>query len=583
MSQKKGLMKMLGVMRNVSINITISSMMGLFAVILLFVAGLGLIASRSASDTIDYMNIVNIQQLNNIMQADSDLKGSRVMLASAARYVNEDRAMLAERDLEQAANTMDSAEARFAIFMAAEKTAAGEALEESVSNSFNAVMELVREQHSVLVDGFPEDYGFIEAELAPLTDEFNTDMRAFVEHAESGINDSIAGYERELVQYGGIGTVLVILAVVILALVYLTMRLVILRPMNAAVEELGKIADADLSQQIQDQGKNEIGQLFLAMQRMQTRLAEIVADVRGGSDSIYNGAQEIASGNADLSSRTEQQASSLQETATSMEQLTATVKQNADNAQQASSLANEASGTATKGGEVVQEVIVTMKEISTSSQKIADITGLIDSIAFQTNILALNASVEAARAGEQGRGFAVVAGEVRNLAGRSADAAKDIKELIDESVKQVLQGSNLVEQAGSTMQEVVTAVKRVTDIMDEISAASQEQSGGIEQVSQAVSQMDEVTQQNASLVQEAASAAASLEDQAQHLEKLVSVFRLVEGAGIRQQARTSDESARRTVGSGGSVAPVRSQQPAPLAARRGKEPAVDNEDEWVEF
>lgn len=573
---------MLGVMRNLGINVTMGSMMGLFALILLSVAGLGLIASRSASDTIDHISMVNIEQLNNVMRADSNLNGARVMLGSAARYVNEDRAMLAERDLEEAATMLESAEARFMLFLDAEKSAADEELAAELDTSFHAVMDLVREQHQVLVEGFPEDYGFIEAELAPLTDEFNTDVQAFVNHAESGINEGIAGYESDVTSYAGIGVGLMVLAAVILSLVYLCIRMIIIRPMNEAVKDLGKIADADLSHDIQDRGRNEIGQLFLAMQRMQKRLSEIVGDVRSGSDSIYNGAREIASGNADLSSRTEQQASSLQETATSMEQLTATVKQNADNAQQASSLANEASGTATKGGEVVQEVIVTMKDISTSSQKIADITGLIDSIAFQTNILALNASVEAARAGEQGRGFAVVAGEVRNLAGRSADAAKEIKELIESSVKQVQQGSTLVEQAGTTMGEVVTAVRRVTDIMDEISAASQEQSGGIEQVSQAVSQMDEVTQQNASLVQEAAAAAASLEDQAQHLENLVSVFTLSEHREAERSAEEAQQPRQKAV-TGGSVSHTRPQQAAPMAARRGKEPAVDNDDEWVEF
>jgi methyl-accepting chemotaxis protein-1 (serine sensor receptor) len=251
-----------------------------------------------------------------------------------------------------------------------------------------------------------------------------------------------------------------------------------------------------------------------------------VRTVRDGSDAIYTGASEIAMGNNDLSSRTEQQAASLEETAASMEQLTATVKQNAENARQASQLALTASETAQQGGKVVDGVVTTMKEITGSSKKIADIISVIDGIAFQTNILALNAAVEAARAGEQGRGFAVVAGEVRSLAQRSAQAAKEIKGLIEDSVSRVNTGSVLVESAGETMTNIVNAVTRVTDIMGEIASASDEQSRGIDQVGLAVNEMDRVTQQNAALVEESATAAAALEDQASRLKQSVAVFNI---------------------------------------------------------
>lgn len=257
---------------------------------------------------------------------------------------------------------------------------------------------------------------------------------------------------------------------------------------------------------------------------MQRSLTDTVTHVREGSDAIYAGTREIAAGNTDLSSRTEQQASALEETAASMEQLTATVKQNADNARRASQLAQSASDTAQHGGKVVDGVVKTMHEIADSSKKIADIISVIDGIAFQTNILALNAAVEAARAGEQGRGFAVVAGEVRNLASRSARAAKEIKALIEDSVSRVDTGSVLVESAGETMNNIVNAVTRVTDIMGEIASASDEQSRGIDQVALAVSEMDRVTQQNASLVQESAAAAAALEEQASRLTQAVSAF-----------------------------------------------------------
>jgi methyl-accepting chemotaxis protein len=258
---------------------------------------------------------------------------------------------------------------------------------------------------------------------------------------------------------------------------------------------------------------------------MNTSLTRIVTQVRTGTDTIGTASQEIAAGNQDLSARTEQQASSLEETAASMEELTSAVKQNADNARQANALAQAASGVAGRGGDVIRQVVGTMGEINAASRQIADIIGVIDGIAFQTNILALNAAVEAARAGEQGRGFAVVATEVRNLAQRSAAAAKEIKTLIGNSVQRVDAGGRLVEQAGATMQEIVTSVQRVTDIMGEISSASVEQTSGIEQVNVAVTQMDQVTQQNAALVEEAAAAAEAMREQAQNLADAVAVFR----------------------------------------------------------
>jgi methyl-accepting chemotaxis protein len=259
---------------------------------------------------------------------------------------------------------------------------------------------------------------------------------------------------------------------------------------------------------------------------MNSSLVKIVGDVRTGTDSMASASSQIASGNLDLSSRTEEQASSLEETASSMEEMTSTVKQNADNARQANQLAASASEVALRGGSVVAQVVDTMSSINESSKKIVDIIGVIDGIAFQTNILALNAAVEAARAGEQGRGFAVVASEVRNLAQRSAAAAKEIKGLIGDSVEKVDLGARLVEQAGTTMDEIVDSVKRVTDIMSEITCASQEQTSGIEQINQAISQMDQVTQQNAALVEEAAAAAESLQEQAGALAQVVSVFKL---------------------------------------------------------
>ena len=292
-----------------------------------------------------------------------------------------------------------------------------------------------------------------------------------------------------------------------------------------AVGIAGAIAAGDLSVPIETRPEDRSSLLY-AMKGMRDSLVNIVSQVRAGTLTIANASTEIAAGNQDLSERSERQAGTLEETASSMEELTGTVRQNADNARQANTLAESASTVAQRGGAVVAQVVQTMASINDSSKQIAEIISVIDGIAFQTNILALNAAVEAARAGEQGRGFAVVAGEVRSLAQRSAAAAKEIKTLISDSVAKVDDGAKLVDEAGSTMEDIVTSVKRVTDIMAEISLASQEQSAGIEQVNRAIGQMDEATQQNAALVEQAGAAASALQDEAANLARLVSIFKL---------------------------------------------------------
>jgi methyl-accepting chemotaxis protein len=304
----------------------------------------------------------------------------------------------------------------------------------------------------------------------------------------------------------------------------------ITRPLRRAVEVADTIAGGDLTSQIDTRSQDETGQMLRALAAMQGSLSRTVSQVRNTADSVATGSAQIAQGNQDLSSRTEQQASALQQTAATMEELGTTVRNNADSAQQANQLAKGATEVATQGGTVVNQVVTTMRSINDSSRKIGDIIGVIDGIAFQTNILALNAAVEAARAGEQGRGFAVVASEVRSLAQRSADAAKEIKALIGRSVEQVEQGTVLVDQAGKTMDEIVGSIQRVSDIVAEISSASAEQSSGVQQVSQAVTQMDQSTQQNSALVEQSAAAANSLRSQAQQLVHSVAVFKLAEGA-----------------------------------------------------
>ena len=362
----------------------------------------------------------------------------------------------------------------------------------------------------------------------------------------------------------------------------------IVNPLHEAIAIANAVAAGDLSTRIEPRSTvNGFGRLINALKAMNDNLVDLVGKVRLDANQIKTAAGEIASGSSDLSHRTEEQASSLEETASSMEELTSTVKQNADNARQANQLAAGASEVAVKGGAVVGQVVHTMNSINESSKKIVDIISVIDSIAFQTNILALNASVEAARAGEQGRGFAVVASEVRTLAQRSATAAKEIKELISDSVAKVENGSRLVDEAGATMDEIVTAVKRVTDIMSEISAASQEQHSGIEQVNQAVTQMDEVTQQNATLVEQTATAAESMQDQAQALARAVSVFKLSAGgdSGAVQPVKRSNRLAAKLPNRASAIKktaiyPAATSASVPVSSRKA---AAGGGGDWEEF
>jgi len=351
----------------------------------------------------------------------------------------------------------------------------------------------------------------------------------------------------------------------------------------------GSIAAGDLSISINTTGADK-NSLVVEMREMRNSLRDIVSQVRTGTETIGTASREIAAGNVDLSSRTEMQASSLEKTASAMDELTSTVKQNADNAREANQLASAASDVAVKGGQVVSEVVNTMSSIDASAKKIVDIIGVIDGIAFQTNILALNAAVEAARAGEQGRGFAVVASEVRNLAQRSAAAAKEIKALIDDSVEKVGAGTKLVGQAGVTMEEVVSSVRRVTDIMSEIANASQEQSAGIAQVNQSIIEMDSMTQQNAALVEEAAAAAQSLQDQAGELARVVSVFKLVEGeerAPVAAPAFATKAAVVKPIAAARAPVKKLAAKPAPASAAKPKKVAsaasTAGSDEWEEF
>ncbi|MDR6397214.1 methyl-accepting chemotaxis protein [Herbaspirillum seropedicae] len=373
-----------------------------------------------------------------------------------------------------------------------------------------------------------------------------------------------------------LSTVLAVLAIVASAILLsytITRLLRRLGVVRNAMEEIAS-GDGDLTRRLDTSGKDELAQISRAFNHFADKISRTLLDIRRASESVKVSSSEIASGNMDLSARTEQQAGSLEETASAMEELTSTVKQNADNARQANQLAVSASDVAVHGGQVVGQVVATMSSINESSRKIVDIISVIDGIAFQTNILALNAAVEAARAGEQGRGFAVVASEVRSLAQRSATAAKEIKGLIDDSVQKVETGSQLVAQAGSTMEEVVSSVRRVTDIVGEISAASQEQSSGITEVGNAVNQMDEATQQNAALVEQAAAAAKSLQEQAAHLAAVVAGFKLDESGAAHPMSPPPAPAAAPAAPPARSAAVNVTPKPAALKAKPAAKPAL---------
>ena len=440
--------------------------------------------------------------------------------------------------VQNATNLLNQAQQHYDVYYKLPQTPGmDQALSDELEKQYSTYHATLTEMNRLLLAGKLED--MFRQNAQKKQEAMEKSYRAWRAEQARLASEGVKQNEHDYIRILWILAAVMVVVLGVIAMSWVAMQRVLLKPLHEVMGHIRQIATGDLTHAIHAEGSNEMARLAQNVQEMQQALVKTVSVVRDGADTIYTGAGEISIGNNDLSSRTEQQAASLEETAASMEQLTATVKQNADNARQATQLALNASGTAKKGGEVVDGVVRTMDEIAASSSKIAQITNVIDGIAFQTNILALNAAVEAARAGEQGRGFAVVAGEVRTLAQRSAQAAKEIKGLIDDSGNRVSAGSALVHEAGETMAEIVSAVTRVTDIMGEISSASDEQSRGIDQVGQAVAEMDRVTQQNASLVQESAAAAAALEEQAARLTETVAVFKVNRSRDVQRPALRS--------------------------------------------
>ncbi|MFS7359205.1 methyl-accepting chemotaxis protein [Rahnella inusitata] len=483
----------------------------------------------------------NFEQISNTTQQRDALSQSWSYLLQTRNTLNRAATRLALKQpqdniaqlMADAKASLKKAEDAYAAFLAlprrTEKAAELTAVNKA---SYQQLHDMLQSLNDMLSAG--DMQGFLNGPAQKYQDQFQKDVGNYTEYVggrfQQAQQQTVESYQNVMVNT----SVIIVLLVLLTALALIITRRILFTPLTVMRGHFDRIGAGDISAPIAVEGRYEIKVMLDSLQQMQQSLADTVRTVRHGADTMFSGLKGIAVGNTDLSARTEQQASALEETAASMEQLTATVKQNAENARQATQLARDASNTAEKGGELTGNVVKTMNDIAGSSKKISAITSVIDGIAFQTNILALNAAVEAARAGEQGRGFAVVAGEVRSLAQRSAQAAKEIKALIDESVSRVSQGSALVESAGNTMDDIVRAVTRVTDIMGEIASASDEQSRGIEQVSIAVTQMDQVTQQNATLVQQAASSTHALEVESENLTRAVSVFRLATSDGVLQ-------------------------------------------------
>ncbi|WP_454668276.1 methyl-accepting chemotaxis protein [Achromobacter kerstersii] len=514
-------------LKNLKIRTGLLAVLTLFVVALAGATSMGWLFAKAADEAVDDLNRVSTEQTRPLYETQVLLLRTRITLVAAYLDVQAGRGAQAQASVDQAAKFLNDARQRYGVYQRVPKLSeAGRKLAGDLDGTFNAYVRSIDSLGEALQKQSAEQYVTAVADARAADARFEERVTAFLNHTEQRAVEINTASDRRYDQ-AEISTIIMLALALILAIgCWRFISRQVLSPLKDAAVHFDRIASGDLTQRVAVGADNEIGVLFAALKRMQDSLTRTVAEVRRSVNEINTGAAEISSGNTNLSSRTEEQAASLEETAASMEELATAVKQNTEHAHQANALAAESRGVAMRGGEAVHQVVETMARISDSSRRIAEIVSVIDGIAFQTNILALNAAVEAARAGEQGKGFAVVAGEVRSLAQRSAQAAREVKDLIEQSTSNVDSGAEQVRQAGETMQEIVSSVQRVTQIMAEITEASTEQSIGIDQINRAVTQMDDVTQQNAALVEEAAAAASSLEDQAKRLAATAAFFKV---------------------------------------------------------
>ncbi|WMD18507.1 methyl-accepting chemotaxis protein [Achromobacter seleniivolatilans] len=514
-------------LKNLKIRTGLLAVLTLFVLALAGATGMGWLFAKAADDAVDDLNRVSTEQTRPLYETQVLLLRTRITLVAAYLDVQAGRATQAQTSVDQAAKFLTDARQRYAIYQQVPKvTEAAKKLTADMDGVFAAYVRSIDALGEALKQQSAEGYVTAVANARAADARFEERVVAFLNHTERRAADINTASDLRYVQAEISAIVMLVLALILAIGCWRFISRQVLTPLKDAAVHFDRIASGDLTQRVAVGADNEIGVLFAALKRMQDSLTRTVAEVRRSVNEINTGAAEISSGNTNLSSRTEEQAASLEETAASMEELATAVKQNTEHAHQANALAAESRGVAMRGGQAVEQVVETMSRISGSSRRIAEIVSVIDGIAFQTNILALNAAVEAARAGEQGKGFAVVAGEVRSLAQRSAQAAREVKDLIEQSTTNVDSGAEQVRQAGETMQEIVSSVQRVTQIMAEITEASTEQSIGIDQINRAVTQMDDVTQQNAALVEQAAAAASSLEDQAKRLAATAAFFKV---------------------------------------------------------